>query len=145
MIKRTSPCRHPIPLLVSQVSAGFPSPADDYLDGDLDLHDYLVKKPAATFLVRATGKSMSGIGIFEGDVLVVDRSGKAIDRSIIIACINGDCFVKRLRINTTSMWLEAAHGDYSPILIGEHLDFTIWGVVVGVARKHWDNGRVRSD
>jgi len=145
MIRITNPNQLFIPLMNTKVSAGFPSPADDYLDSDLDLHDFLVKKPAATFLVRATGNSMSGVGIYDGDVLVVDRSEKAIDHSIIIACIDGECLVKRLRIDPTAMWLEAAHSHYPPIHIGEHLDFAIWGVVVGVVRKHWDNGRVRSD
>lgn len=134
----------PIPLVLGKVSAGFPSPADDHLEDDLNLHDFLIKKPAATFMVRATGKSMSGVGIYDGDILVVDRSEKAVNGSIIIACIDGECLVKRLKIDNSTTWLEAAHPSYPPIYIGEHLDFTVWGVVVGVVRKHWDNGRVRS-
>ncbi|MCE6989011.1 LexA family transcriptional regulator [Dyadobacter sp. CY323] len=134
-----------IPLSMSKVSAGFPSPADDYLDHDLNLHEFLVTKPAATFLVRAKGKSMRGIGIYDNDVLVIDRSEKAVDRSVIIACIDGECLVKRLRIDPNGVWLEAAHPQYPPIHIGEHLDFAIWGVVIGVVRKHWENGRVRFD
>ncbi|KQS34230.1 LexA family transcriptional regulator [Dyadobacter sp. Leaf189] len=134
-----------IPLIVSKVSAGFPSPADDYLDSSLNIHEFLVSKPAATFLVRATGKSMTGIGIHDGDVLVVDKSAKAVDGSVIIACIEGECLVKRLRIGPRAVWLEAAHPHYPPIDIGEHLDFAVWGVVVGVVRKHQENGRVCTD
>ncbi|MCF0049569.1 translesion error-prone DNA polymerase V autoproteolytic subunit [Dyadobacter sp. LJ53] len=145
MTHTTDPHSQSIRFVSSCVSAGFPSPADDYLDSDLNLHDFLVKKPAATFLVRARGKSMSGIGIFDNDVLVVDRSEKAIDRSVIIACVNGECLVKRLRIVPTAVWLEAAHHNYPPIHIRENLNFSIWGVVIGVVRKHWENGRVRFD
>ncbi|ADB38026.1 LexA family protein [Spirosoma linguale] len=78
MIRIITHQHEPLPLLICKVSAGFPSPADDHLEGDLDLYDFLVKKPATTFLVRAKGQSMQGIGIYDGDVLVVDRSEKPL-------------------------------------------------------------------
>lgn len=112
-------------MISSGVFAGFPSPADNYLDDELDLNDFLITKPAATFLERAIRKSMTEVGIYDSDALVVDRSEKALDRSIIIACIGGEFLIERLRINLSIMWLEAAHPNYQSIHIGEHIDFAI--------------------
>src|SRR5205807_2674547 len=82
-----------IPLFVSTVSAGFPSPADDWLEGELDLSRFLIKHPSATFYVRVSGDSMIGIGIHPGDMLIVDRACKPIHGDVVIACINSELTV----------------------------------------------------
>lgn len=122
---------------LASVSAGFPSPADDYLEGFLDLNQFLIRKPAATFYVRVAGNSMSGAGILSGDVLVVDRS---IDPSvavgqIVIAILDGELTVKRLEKRQRRLLLVAANPEYPPIAIADTTDLEIWGVVIGVVRK----------
>jgi len=95
-----SPSRVPLPLFTGKVAAGFPSPADDYIENNLDLNELLVQKPAATFFVRAQGESMLGAGIHPNDILVVDRSLEAVPGKVVICSINGELTVKRLeRVN----------------------------------------------
>lgn len=124
--------KHTYPLFESPVSAGFPSPADDYIEQDIDLHDYLVKNPPATFLVRAQGDSMIGAGIFSGDILVVDRSLGAQEGNIVIAVIDGDLTVKRISFTNSGVTLSAENEKYKPIHIAQHEELTIWGVVTNV-------------
>ena len=88
--------RVPVPLYQSRVECGFPSPAADTIDGGLDLNEHVIRDKAATYFVRASGHSMRGVGIFDGDILVVDRSEQATDGSIVVAAIGGDMAVKRL-------------------------------------------------
>jgi len=116
------------PLFLSGVSAGFPSPADDYLDRKLDLNEYLVKNPAATFFVRVAGDSMTGAGINDNDILVVDRSLEPCSGNIVIAVVNGDLTVKRLIRNKTSCRLAAENPDYPDLEITEDTPLEIWGV-----------------
>ena len=116
------------PLFLSGVSAGFPSPADDYLDRKLDLNEYLVKNPAATFFVRVAGDSMIGAGINDNDILVVDRSLEPCSGNIVIAVVNGDLTVKRLIRNKTSCRLAAENPDYPDLEITEDTPLEIWGV-----------------
>lgn len=130
------------PLLSCSVSAGFPSPADDHLDNSLDLIELLIKHPAATFFVRATGNSMQGVGIREGDILVVDRSETPINDSMVIAAVDGECLVKIYRTDGKSIWLQSANPMFPSLPINEENDFQIWGVVTGVVRQHGSNGRV---
>ena len=118
-----------IPLYSSRVQAGFPSPADDYIEAKLDLNEYLIKNPASTFLVKATGDSMIGAGIQEGSILVVDRSIEAKDGCIVIAAINGELTVKRLKKRGKECSLMPENPKYKPIKITEEMDGTIWGVV----------------
>jgi len=127
------------------VSAGFPSPADDHLDGSLNIQDLLVRKPAATFFVRANGNSMKGVGIHSNDILVVDRSVCPINGSVVIAAVDGECLVKIYRQDSRRTWLQAAHTGYADISISEGNSFEIWGVVTGVVRQHESNGRVCTD
>ncbi|HYE60036.1 MAG TPA: translesion error-prone DNA polymerase V autoproteolytic subunit [Candidatus Kapabacteria bacterium] len=127
-----SPTKQPLPYVTSYISAGFPSPADDHVDQTLDLHEYLVKHPAATFFVRVEGESMTGAGIFHGDLLVVDRSLTARDGSIVIAVVNGELTVKRLRKEKTMIRLVAENPAYTPIVITEETELVIWGVVTSV-------------
>ena len=120
------------PLYQSPVSAGFPSPADDYIEQDINLHDYLIKNPPATFLVRAEGDSMIGAGIFSGDILVVDRSLSAQERNIVIAVVDGDLTVKRIQFTKKGVTLSPENTDYSPIHIEKDEELSIWGVVTNV-------------
>ena len=123
-----------IPLYGASVQAGFPSPADDHIEGTLDLNAYLVKHPAATFFVRATGHSMMDAGIHPGDVLVVDRSLEAVSGKIVIAALDGQLTVKRLNIQDGKTFLLPENKDFSPIEIkGE--DVVIWGVVTCVLHQ----------
>lgn len=118
-----------IPLYATRVAAGFPSPADDYVERHLDLNEYLVKRPAATFFVRVEGDSMINAGIHENDILVVDRSVKPTDGKIIIAVVNGELTVKRLSDKPGHLCLLPENPRYKPIEITEAVEFSIWGVV----------------
>lgn len=118
-----------LPLFLESVSAGFPSPADDYLEGRLDLNDYLVRNPSSTFFVRVTGDSMMDAGIYSGDILVVDRSLNPKDGNIVIAVINGELTVKRLQMLKNKIFLLPENQNYKPIEITEEMNFEVWGVV----------------
>ena len=119
-------------LFEGKVSAGFPSPAADYEEDKLDLNRYLIKNPAATFFVRVTGDSMTGAGIYSGDLLVVDRSLEPRDKSVVIAVIDGELTVKRIRIGNKKITLEPENENYSVQQITEDTDFQVWGVVTNV-------------
>lgn len=120
------------PLFLESVSAGFPSPADDYLEGRLDLNQHLINRPAATFFVRVTGDSMQGAGIYSGDLLIVDRSLEAKDNNIIIAVIDGELTVKRLSKINNKIFLLPENTNYEPIEITDQMSFEVWGVVTNV-------------
>ena len=113
------------------VSAGFPSPADDYLDIDLNLHQHLVKHPASTFFVIAKGNSMHDSGIHNNDLLVVDKSLDARNNDIIIAALNGEFLVKRYLFKNDTVYLRAENEleSYPTITITEDMDFEVWGIV----------------
>ncbi|AHF95037.1 family S24 peptidase (plasmid) [Opitutaceae bacterium TAV5] len=118
----------PLPLMLSGVKAGFPSPAEDYTDRTLDLNEHLIPRPSATFLVRASGESMVAAGILDGAILVVDRSLEARDGSIVVALVDGCFTVKRLRTRGNSHTLEAANPAYPDIMPLDD-ESRIWGVV----------------
>lgn len=118
-----------LPLYLSRVRAGFPSPADDYVDRELDLNQHLIKNPRATFMVRAEGDSMIGEGIYSGDTLIVDRSLQPRHNSVVIACVAGELTVKKLVYLDDKLYLAAAHPDYPAIEIREGDELVIWGVV----------------
>ena len=122
----------PRPLFVASVSAGFPSPADDYIEGKLDLNTHLIKHPAATFFVRVEGESMIDAGIHPGDILIVDRALEPFDNNVVIALINSELTVKRIRKVDNKLFLIADNSQYEPIQIQEEMDFEIWGVVTNV-------------
>jgi DNA polymerase V len=124
-----------LPLYSSNVSAGSPSPADEYIEGKLDLNTYLIKNPPATFLVRATGDSMIGAGIYSGDVMVVDRSIDPKDGKIVIAAIDGHLTVKRLSKKAGRVILKAENPKHQDIILEENSDLIIWGVVTSVLHK----------
>jgi DNA polymerase V len=121
-----------LPMFTARIPAGFPSPADDYVDGGLDLNELLVRHPAATFFVRVSGDSMTGAGIHSGDVLVVDRAETARNRSVIIAALNGELTVKRLVREGGRAWLVSENPDYAPMEVTGVTQFEVWGVVVHV-------------
>jgi DNA polymerase V len=115
----------------TKVSAGFPSPAADYLDSRLDINEYLVRNPVSTFFFPVEGDSMEGAEIFDGDILVVDRSIKARHGHIVIAFIDGERLVKRLYDRAGKMALVAENPKYPPLVVREGNELTVWGVVVG--------------
>lgn len=119
-------------LFEAVVPAGFPSPAADYEEGTLDLNKYLIKHPAATFFVRVAGDSMIGAGIHCGDLLIVDRSLEPKDKSVVIAAINGELTVKRIRMRKKKIILEPENENYSAQQITEDTEFEVWGVVTSV-------------
>ena len=121
-----------LPLFNGKVAAGFPSPADDYVEKNLDLNELLVQKPAATFFVRAQGESMLGAGIHPNDILVVDRSIEPVPGKIVICALNGELTVKRLERNNDQWQLKAENPAYPDIVIHEELEMVIWGVVTNV-------------
>jgi DNA polymerase V len=121
-----------LPLFSGKVAAGFPSPADDYVEKTLDLNELLVQKPAATFFVRAQGESMLGAGIHPNDILVVDRSIEPVPGKIVICALNGELTVKRLERHNKQWQLKAENPAYADIVIHEELEMVIWGVVTNV-------------
>lgn len=124
-----------LPLYLAGVQAGFPSPADDYIDKRLDLNEHLVKHPAATFFVRAAGDSMLGAGIHDGDLLVVDRAVEAAPGRIIIAAVDGELTVKRLEMRMDRLLLVPANPGYPEIDVTGREGFEVWGVVCHVIHK----------
>ena len=124
-----------LPLYLSKVRAGFPSPAEDYLDKKLDLNDHLIKNPAATFFVKVTGHSMVNAGIKSGDLLIVDRSLEPKDKKIVVAIINGEFTVKRILKKGDKLYLAPENDNLAPIEIKEEMDFEVWGVVTSVVHS----------
>ncbi len=124
--------RYALPIFLGRLPAGFPSPADDYIEGKLDLNRHLIKHPAATFFVRVTGDSMIGAGIHSGDLLVVDRSLDAVDGNVIVAALDGELTVKRLFRQGEILRLLPANAAYDPIEILMQQTFEIFGVVTNV-------------
>ena len=121
-----------LPLYAVRVAAGFPSPADDHIEGKLDLNRHLIKHPAATFFVRAEGESMIGAGIHPGDILVVDKSLKPGHGKIVIAVLDGEFTVKRIEQRGGALRLLPENEVYPAIEITGAMDFEIWGVVTSV-------------
>lgn len=122
----------PLPLYISRVQAGFPSPAEDYIEGQLDLNEHLVKHKAATFFVKAAGDSMINAGIFPNDLLIVDRSLEARSGHIVIAVVNGELTVKRLKFKNGIPLLCPENPAYPCITFSSFDEFSIWGVVTNV-------------
>jgi len=126
----------PIPYLLSRISAGFPSPADDYIENNLSLSELLIKNHLSTFLMKTSGDSMIDVGINDGDILVVDRSIEAKNRDIVIAILEGNLTVKRLLFKTNRLVvLKSENIAYKDIQIPELADLEIWGVVTSVIHQ----------
>ncbi len=121
-----------LPAFIARIAAGFPSPAADYEESKLDLNKHLIKNPAATFFVRVAGDSMVGAGIHDGDLLIVDRAKDPKNGSVIIAVLDGQLTVKRLRIRRGTYSLEPENDNYPVQPITEGMEFEVWGVVTNV-------------
>lgn len=124
-----------LPLSGSGVSAGFPSPADDHTVLSLDLNKELIRNPAATFFARVSGVSMKDEGINDGDLLVIDKSVEPYDGCLVVAFVDGEFTLKRIKYEKDCLWLVPANEDYRPIKITKDNDFTVWGVVRYVIKK----------
>ena len=123
----------PLPLYGARVSAGFRSPADDYLETALDLNEYCIQHPTATFMVRVSGQCLLELGIHDGDLLVVDRSLEALPGHVVIAVVDGELTAKQLQQDKEgNKKLCPANPDYAPLVLNEHNDVIIWGVVTHV-------------
>ncbi len=125
----------PLPILLANVQAGFPSSAEEGLDKTLDLNELLITHPAATFFVRVAGDSMQNAGIAPGDVLIVDRSLEASDNAIVIAVVNTEFTVKRLLRREGRIYLSPENPAYPILEITPESDFQVWGVVTYVIHK----------
>lgn len=126
--------RRPLPLMAWPVQAGFPSPADDDQDEAIDLNDLLAPHAEATFLLRVRGESMTGAGIDDGDVLVVDRSLEPVHGRIVVAMVDGEFTVKRLHQRDGNVCLEASHPDFPSIALREGQELAVWGVVTRIIK-----------
>ncbi len=124
-----------IPFFASSVSAGFPSPADDYVELSLDLNKHLIKHPSATFYARVKGDSMIDAGINDGDLLVVDRALDISDNCIAVCIIDGEFTVKRLKKSAGKILLIPENKQYKAIEVSEFNDFEVWGIVAYVIHK----------
>jgi len=124
-----------IPLFGCKVPAGFPSPADDYIEGRLSLDEHLISNKDATFFVRAKGNSMTGAGIFDGDLLVVDKSLDPSSGDIIIAIIDGDLTVKRFIRRGERVILKPENPRFKEIELQDGQELLVWGVVTSTVKK----------
>lgn len=118
-----------LPLYLSRVRAGFPSPADDFVEKKLDLNEFLIKHQAATFLIKVKGDSMTDANINSGDILIIDRSLEAKNKDVVLAVIDGEFTVKRINKINDKLFLVSENCNYSPIEISSSMDFEVWGVV----------------
>ena len=124
------------PVMAFPVSAGFPSPADDYIESRIDLNQHLIRHPAATFFVRVSGDSMTGAGIQNGDLLIVDRAAECVSGCIVVARLENEFTLKRVRKESNRVFLVPENHLYPTIEITEGSDFEIWGRVVGSVREY---------
>ena len=127
-----------IPFFSNPVSAGFPSSAEDHIERSLDLNDLLIHHPAATFFVRASGRSMEAAGIYDGDILIVDRSLSATNGKIVIAVLNGEFTVKRIKIIGEELFLAPENPNFPLLKVEKESDFQIWGIVTYVIHSCTD-------
>ena len=118
-----------------RVPAGFPSPAEDFLEKRLDLNDYLIKNKSATFLIKVKGDSMVNAGIFDGDILIIDRSVEPTDNKIVLGIINGEFTVKRINTKGEKLLLMPENENFKTIEVTPEMDFQIWGVVTYAIHK----------
>ncbi|WP_196893182.1 LexA family protein [Aureivirga marina] len=124
-----------LPFVSSGISAGFPSPADDFLDINIDLNKHLIKNPSTTFYGRVRGDSMINAGISNGDLLIIDKSLEPGDNKIAVCFIDGEFTVKRIQIEKDIIWLIAENDAYAPIKVTKENDFIIWGIVTNVIKS----------
>ena len=123
-----------VPLMSATAECGFPSPADDYLQGRLDFNELLIENQPATFVIRVSGESMTGIGLFPGDIAVVNKAKGAVDGSIVMALVDGEFTIKRFRRRGNRIWLHPENPAYPDIEITDGMDFEVWGVICHTIR-----------
>jgi DNA polymerase V len=124
-----------LPFVANGISAGFPSPADDFLDLNIDLNKYLIKNPSTMFYGRVRGDSMIDAGIHDGDLLIIDKSLETKEGKIAVCFIDGEFTVKRIKIEKDCVWLIAENQNYKPIKVTKDNDFIIWGIVTNVIKN----------
>ncbi|MFN2261178.1 MAG: LexA family protein [Psychroflexus sp.] len=124
-----------LPVVSQGISAGFPSPADDFLELKMDLNREYIKHPNATFYAYVSGDSMLGAGLDSGDLLIIDKSLEVKNNRIAVCFIDGEFTIKRIKIEEGSVWLNPANKKYSPIQVTEENEFVIWGVVTTVIKN----------
>jgi DNA polymerase V len=118
-----------VPMMAWSAAAGFPSPAEDYIDRPLDFNELLIEHAAATFAIRIEGESMTGAGIFPGDIAVVDRARAPVNGSVILALLDGAFTVKRYRTKDGAVWLQAENPAYPDMPLSDGQSFEVWGVI----------------
>lgn len=118
-----------LPFIDAGISAGFPSPADDFIELSIDLNKQLIKNKDTTFFAKVKGHSMKNAGIFDGDLLIIDKSLEPQNNKIAICQIDGEFTVKRIKIEKGIVWLIAENEEYKPIKVTPENDFIIWGIV----------------
>lgn len=124
-----------LPYVKEGISAGFPSPADDFIDTAIDLNHELIKHPSSTFFGRVRGDSMKDLGIHNGDLLVIDKSLEPATGKVAVCFVDGEFTVKSLKIEKDNIWLLPANNSYKPILVTKENDFMIWGIVTNVIKS----------
>ncbi|EGN00250.1 hypothetical protein HMPREF1017_00776 [Bacteroides ovatus 3_8_47FAA] len=118
------------------IKAGFPSPAQDYLEQAIDLNKELIRHPASTFYGRVVGDSMRDEGIEEGDILVIDKSLELLDDDLAVCYIDGEFTVKRVRLEPDAAWLVPSNSNYPPIKVTKDNEFMVWGIVTYTIKKN---------
>ncbi|MCZ2222779.1 MAG: translesion error-prone DNA polymerase V autoproteolytic subunit [Chitinophagales bacterium] len=124
-----------LPFIDNGISAGFPSPALDFVDISIDLNRHLIKHPSATFYGRVKGVSLKNIGIDNGDLLIIDKSIEPTNGKIAVCFIDGEFTAKRIKITKNEIWLIPENENYQPIRVTEENNFLIWGIVTHVIKN----------
>lgn len=131
-----------IPFYSTGASCGFPSPADDFAENSLDLNEYLIDHPASTFFVRAKGNSMIEAGIFDGDLLIIDKSLDPKNNSIVLACIEGEFLIKKFVKKDSKVFLEACNPEYKNMDVTMNEGFSVEGIVIATIHQ-FDSSTMR--
>lgn len=124
-----------LPLAQDSIAAGFPSPADDFLDSGIDLNKELIGNKYSTFYGRVRGNSMQDLGIHDGDLMIIDKSREPRNNDIAVCYIDGEFTVKTIRLERDACWLIPANPSYKPIKVTAENDFLIWGIVTYVIKR----------
>lgn len=124
-----------IPMVSGGISAGFPSPALDFVDLSIDLNKHLIKHPSATFYGRVKGHSMKDEGINDGDLLVIDKSLDPVNGKVAVCYIDGEFTIKKIKLEENACWLVPANEKYKPIKVTPDNEFIIWGIVTHVIKS----------
>jgi DNA polymerase V len=132
-----------LPLFATPVRAGFPNPADDFLEAEIDLNDYLIRNRAATILLRVAGDSMVGAGIYEDDVVVVDCSLEARQHDVVVAEVEGAFTIKRFERHNGAVILRPENPAYQPLVFTPEMELSLVGVVTFTLHRHRGKRRVR--